>query len=388
MKINVFDPTKIISASNNIRGSGIQAQYYSTDGGISWGTTTLGSLFRDSVDGDDEHHSDPTVDWTSDSRAWSATLGIRGHNVIRLKGRSYVSTDFGATWQQDATWSGEQTQVDKEMMWVDRSATKVDGSPNPYFDNIYLVWSNGSPAFMNRRVASSGRWGVPIQVSGAEPVGRAVGSDVKTNADGEVFGFWPATGSRKIFAVKSTDGGESYGAPVPVATTYGAYSIGIPCMSLRTALIYVSGGAYKTARKNLVYGVWTDLSGEERCTQPSNAPGEKVNFSCKTRIWFTRSTDGGASWAAPVKLNDVSSRNDQFHPWLAVDESTGSLGLTYYDTVANQYGDYNGLSGHAGIFFPTWTDRRAGLYEEIWSARILDVDALSSRPVTGTPVRR
>ena len=26
----------------------------------------------------------------------------------------------------------------------------------------------------------------------------------------------------------------------------------------------------------------------------------------------------------------------------------------------NQYGDYNSLSGYAGTFFPSWTDRRNG----------------------------
>src|SRR5262249_29878438 len=34
------------------------------------------------------------------------------------------------------------------------------------------------------------------------------------------------------------------------------------------------------------------------------------------------------------------------------------------------YGDYNGLSGIAGRFFPSWTDRRNGAREEIWTAAI------------------
>jgi hypothetical protein len=38
--------------------------------------------------------------------------------------------------------------------------------------------------------------------------------------------------------------------------------------------------------------------------------------------------------------------------------------------LGNQYGDYNGLSGHAGRFFPSWTDRRSGAREEIWTAPI------------------
>jgi len=41
--IQVFelDPRRIVAASNNIEGSGRQAQYWSADGGASWGQTTL-----------------------------------------------------------------------------------------------------------------------------------------------------------------------------------------------------------------------------------------------------------------------------------------------------------------------------------------------------------
>lgn len=38
----------------------------------------------------------------------------------------------------------------------------------------------------------------------------------------------------------------------------------------------------------------------------------------------------------------------------------------------NQYGDYNGLSGFLGKFFPSWTDRRDLTFEEIWTAPISD----------------
>src|SRR5439155_13917171 len=120
---------------------------------------------------------------------------------------------------------------------------------------------------------------------------------------------------------------------------------------------------------------------------------------CKTRIWFSRSTDGGATWRSKVMLNNQASLNDQYNQAMAVDPTTGALGIIYYDTVGdaarlktdvwyqssgdggvtwtpavkittaqtdetaasansgNQYGDYNGISGFAGVFFPSWTDR-------------------------------
>ncbi len=406
IRINYLDAQKIISASNNIGGNGLQAIYYSTNGGASWSQTTLPAT------GTDQEHSDPTCDWTSDGTAWSSTLGIVG-NILRV--RNYFSTNNGATWTFDGTPSGTQTDVDKQMVWVDHSPS------SPYRNQMYAIWHNGNPAFMNRRTANpGGTWGAtPIQVSGAESSGTCIGADVKTNGAGDVFGAWPTTTNRKLLIVKSTNGGASFGTPVQIATTFDGYDIGIPAMNNRRALIYITIGAYKTATKDNVYATWTDLSGVAGCTASGNEPCPSsttcnVSSTCKTRVWFSRSTNGGATWSAPVKINNQAGLNDQFNQWMAVDESTGGIAITYYDTVndsgrkktdlwyqssnddgaswsaaqkvtggttdetisgadsGNQYGDYNSLSGNLSTFFPSWTDRRNNAREEIWTSKIVD----------------
>jgi len=397
IRINFWNPSKIIGASNAIVSGGAQAQFYSADGGVTWGQTSLPFFSTDSF------HSDPTVDWTSDGTAWSTTIGIKGST---LKMRAYKSTNGGATWTFDNTFSGAQKATDKQIMWVDHSAT------SPFKDNIYVCWHNNLPLYVNRRTGPAGSWGTPIQVSGAESSGTAIGCDVKTNSAGDAFAFWPTTSNRRVVVAKSTNGGTSWGAGVVAATTLDGYDIGVPAFASRRALIYISGGAYKTATRNEVYASWTDLSGDAGCTAAANEPGTNVASTCKTRIWFARSTNGGTTWSAPVKLNHQASLNDQFNQWLAVDETTGQIGIMYYDTVAdpgrkktdvwfqassdggvtwsaaakvttamtdetiagansgNQYGDYNGLSGYAGLFFPSWTDRRNNAKEEIWTAPV------------------
>ena len=395
IRINYWDPSKIIAGSNNISGSGQQGMYYSSDGGVTWGQTYLPLASGDSF------HSDPTVDWTSDGTAWSTTMGING-NVLKVQ--SYRSTNGGATWVFDGTVSGTQTQTDKQMQWIDHSAS------SPYKDQNYVIWHNGAPAYMNRRTSTG--WGTPIKVSGTETTGTSIGADVKTNSAGDVFGFWPDTGSRGIYVVKSTNGGASYSAPARIVTTYDSYDIGVPAFNNRRILIYVSGGTYRNGTTNNVYALWADLSGDTGCTTATNEPGASTTSTCKTRIWFSRSTDGGATWSARVKINNQSGLNDQFNPFLAVDETNGNIGAMYYDTVAdagrkkvdvyyqlstnggvsweapvkvttsmtdetvagadsgNQFGDYNSLSGHANKFFPSWTDRRNSGKEEIWTAPI------------------
>src|SRR5262245_59966345 len=318
VRINFFDPQKIIIASNNIGGSGAQAAYFSSNGGATWGQTVLPLV------GTDSFHSDPTVDWTSDGRAWSATLGIQGG---QLRGRMYLSTDNGATWTFDATFTGTQNSVDKEMIWIDHSPV------SPFFNQIYAIWHNDNSAFINRRTSAG--WQTPIQVSGAETTGTGIGGDIKTNRDGDVFRFWPDTGSRRLNVVKSTTGGATFGSPVNIATTFDGYDIGVPSFNSRRALIYLSGGAYKSPTKDMVYATWTDLTGGAGCTSSANEPGSNVASTCKTRIWFSRSTNGGTSWSAPVMINNQLSLNDQFNQWLAIDETTGAIGVIYYDTVSD-----------------------------------------------------
>ncbi|HXB71480.1 MAG TPA: sialidase family protein [Candidatus Acidoferrales bacterium] len=372
-------------------------QFYSSDGGSSWSQSSLPTVSGDNRQGD------PAVGWTSDGTAWALAVGIGSTgNVIR----SFKSTDTNhQTWTFDAILSGLQTNVDRPSLWIDRAAS-------PYKDNLYALWwdLNTGATYVARRAGPSGTWQAPQQLSGPETTGGAYGGDIKTNAFGDVFAFWPSWGKQKLFVAKSTDGGVQFGAPVPIATTNASFNIGIPAEASRGALMAIFAGAYRTATKDMVYAVWMDLAGGSGCNSPGNAPGSNPASSCKTRIFFSRSRDGAANWDPPVKINDQGSLNDQFHPRLTVDERNGDLVVIYYDTVAdsgrvkadvwmqsstddggswspavkittaqtdetssgadsgNQYGDYLGLTGLNGQYFACWTDRRSGGSEEIWGA--------------------
>jgi BNR repeat-like domain len=400
IRLDFGDPRRIIAASNASGAS--QAQFFSGNGGVTWGQSMLNLV------GNDQLHSDPTVDWTSDGTAWATTIGIQFDlfGSVYLFLRAYRSANGGQTWVFDGTISGTQNSAGKELMWVDHSPT------SPFRDTIYVIWHNDAPVFMNRRTRASGAWGTPLQISGPETTGTRIGGDITSNVLGEVFAFWHDTVSQSIFMAKSTNGGASFGAPVRVATTFGDYLMGVPASNSNPPFIYVSAAAYRDALNNFVYAIWTDLTGAAGCMVPTEAPGGNAASMCKTRIWFTRSLDGGATWQRPTILNDSPARNDQFNPRLAVDESDGTLVVVYYDTFGDatrlrtnlwyqssgdngttwsqptkvttattdettagsdpfQYGDYNGLSGNRGTFFPSWTDRRLpASREEIWSAAL------------------
>jgi hypothetical protein len=50
-------------------------------------------------------------------------------------------------------------------------------------------------------------------------------------------------------------------------------------------------------------------------------------------VFVTRSTDQGATWAPPLRVNDDPVHNgaDQFYQWLAVDPTDGAVYLQFYD---------------------------------------------------------
>ena len=330
--------------------------------------------------------------------------------------RAFKSTDGGQTWAFDATFSGSQIATDKQQMCVDSS------TGSPFRDNIYLIWHNDAPAFVNHRTADG--WQVPKLVSGDETTGTAIGSDITTNASGHVFAVWPDTGSRNLFLVKSTDGGETWTSnPVKVTKTFGSFQISVPSFAERFALVGASIAAYSGNGRNDVYVSWTDLSGDGGCDQPDSAPGVNASSPCKSRVWFIRSTDGGNTWSENAQqINGGPALNDQFNQKLRVDPASGTLGIVYYDTFAdpsrtkanlvfqasadngstwskpvtvsstqsdetnasadsgNQFGDYNGLTVAGNAFFPSWTDHRDTNPEAIFTCKITVPAAANGPP--------
>ena len=401
LRINFWNPSQVVAAANDLTDTGTQAQFYSSDGGETWQQNSLPRVLGDTL------HSDPTVDWTSDGTAWSTTIGVQfdARNDFILALRSYRSSDGGATWTFDETISGDQNEPDKQMMWVDHSPA------SPYRDNLYVCYHNSLFPYVVRRVAATGHWDPPVVLDGDPGHATGLGCDVKSNGAGAVYVFWPSTDTQRLYQAKSTDGGATWSAPRAILKTFASAFLLPPSMARRGILLYAASAAFKAGKKDLAYLAWTDLSGAAGCKTPLDAFRINAASNCKTRIWFARSTNGGKTWGRAIKLNDRKDKTDQFHPWIAVDETSGALALIYYDTAGDpnrhaanvwvqtstdsgahwttarqvssaptdettegasgfQFGDYNALSGIAGRFLPSWTDRRGGARDQIWTAPI------------------
>ena len=88
-----------------------------------------------------------------------------------------------------------------------------------------------------------------------------------------------------------------------------------------------SGGAHN----GRVYLIWTQ---------------ETPNESDNTDIMLQHSDDNGATWSAAVKLNDDHTTNSQYNPAIALDQSSGDVAVSWYDTrndLGSGSGDTDGI---------------------------------------------
>src|SRR4029450_4133021 len=74
-----------------------------------------------------------------------------------------------------------------------------------------------------------------------------------------------------------------------------------------------SGGTHN----GRVYLVWTQ---------------ETPNGSDNTDIMLQRSDNNGATWSPAIKLNDDLTTNSQYNPAIALDQSSGNVAVSWYDT--------------------------------------------------------
>ncbi|PYX95071.1 MAG: hypothetical protein DMG63_19680 [Acidobacteria bacterium] len=215
-------------------------------------------------------------------------------------------------------------------------------------------------------------------------------------ANGELFVDWNDYLAHSIIFNHSFDAGATWGTPVVISTNNLAFDIAIPSISFRGALLYPACDADRSggSHNGRLYCTWMDLT-------PRGV----------TDIFVSFSEDNGATWSPRAAVTDpLGFALDRFYPWLSVDPINGAVNISFYDTrnditgarymtdvyftqssdggatwrlpntrvssassnehdcdglfpcsainYGNQYGDYTGLVSYNGISHPFWTDSR------------------------------
>ena len=185
---------------------------------------------------------------------------------------------------------------------------------------MYVSWDrnqkNNQILYIAYSSTGGSTWSAPIKVNdGTSPFERVIGAYPAVDQNtGVVYDSWHDYARNIIFVDKSTTGGVSWGKDVAAATTHAGFGVNIGCVGGRSQ---GPAHALKVRPSGALYLVYAD-------------PVAGRGFD----ILFTKLINGGATWLAPVYLNDDAGSKDQFHPTLSV-ESNGTGGdkvtVTFYD---------------------------------------------------------
>src|SRR5450830_91813 len=401
--------------SANIYGT--QALYVSTNGGATW--VYQCAPWNPSVTGGVAgaaawFGSDPAMVWDSLGNAYAVYMLINQNGAGTSDGTAIVvakSTNSGASWSNLSIVVNHETNNslfdDKEMVAIDLTS----GQAHSHTGRMFVIWDENNV----ERVAfadppSYGTW-----TTVAVDVSTDIGGNVAVGPDGTVYAAWNhysqtggvGTGD-SLFVKKSTDGGVTWTIPLanPIVQ-HNLASFGTnnkpPAQDSRGInafpIIDVDRNA-ASAFLGRVYIVYSDFPA---------ATGSGTNLN----VYEINSTNGGTSWSTPLKVNDDAGTSaSQFFPWMNVDQSDGTLQVSWYDTRnftgnnrqtqmygarsinggvafeanlliddnganfrnavnnsdenttdsasrnANQYGDYSGMVALNRISHPLWTDSR------------------------------
>lgn len=270
---------------------------------------------------------DPSVIYDKKLATWYAadvaSLGDCGDQGVGL----WQSPD-GQTWTATTPCVSVANNNDHPLMWIDNNCE------SPYFGRIYVAWLDPSTT-VGVTVAYSddgSSWQSPTQ-----PIAYSTylwtGSIVTSpGADGTVFvtarsrddSAKPPILIDYIF--RSTDGGTTWSQATQVGSARNAAGENPICGSgygIRPNWLLVGAAQLGVGPDGVVHLVY-------------EAPGQGTDVS---DIYYTRSTDNGATWPTPTRFNTDTSSREQWMPSIAV-TNQGAVLVSWYDrrdTAASSY---------------------------------------------------
>jgi PKD repeat protein len=402
--VNPSDPNHIIAAANDYRlladpsaEHDVRAGYYvSFDGGNSWpgdGIIDISTIPDASAAGD------PAIAIHDIHNVYFSYITFSRSSIAGGVAVS-KSNDGGLTWLAPVVvaWNSATEFQDKEYLAVDTTGSIFDG-------NVYITWTrfaNDAPIYFSRSTDGGVTFSDPFQISDPSYDSNQ-GSLPVVGPDGVIYVAWLNFDTGSIRMVKSTNGGQSFGDPFPVADITQIPSP-LPGGGFRD-------NSFPTMAVDPVNGnifiAWSDFRNGD------------------ADIYFTRSTNGGSTWSEAVRINDdlFGSNAHQFFPWLSV-APDGKLFAGWYDSrldptplsepllydefvtastdggitfSPNQrtsevtadssiggfstpfIGDYSGLAATNNFVYPAWVDTRHN-QEDIYTQRIYAIQGQKDAP--------
>jgi len=275
------------------------------NGGQTWARRVIGGTISDPLG---DICCDQQLAWDRFGNLWMTYLVNENFHVLLA-----LSTDGGMSFTKVAEIApgGDQPSiaVGANSVWVSYAT-----SPGKQ------IHAFGAPV---TGLGQFGSFTTPEDVP--NPGGNGDYGDTAVGPSGQVMVTYQKNESGKggtdIFTALDPDGlgPAGFNAPVLVAHSRVGGFDPIPAQPDRTIddeanLAWERSGGAHNGR---AYLVWTQ---------------ESPNSGNNTDIELQHSDDNGATWSPAVKLNDDHTVNSQYNPAIALDQTTGNVALSWYDT--------------------------------------------------------
>lgn len=281
--------------------------------------------------------TDPNLAWDTRGRLHQVALPFNAYwgSVEQPNGDIYgiYSDDGGRTWHTGNGGSPIQPGPDastQSLNYLDKPWVAVNQLPgHPFADHVYAVWVQfnddaGLPPEIHFAVSRDrgATWSAPATVPTPVPLGPAnPWPQIAVGADGAVqltyVSYGPSgddgdvrTSPATIWSTRSTDDGASWSTATQVATTTVLRSC-----CLRGTRVHDGVVEFLDAAR--------DLPGHAYVAFERYSGGQLDVMLSATR-------DGGATWTAPVRVNDDAAATDQFQPEVAAGPG-GAVAVAFYD---------------------------------------------------------
>jgi hypothetical protein len=386
--MNPINPYQIIVGSNT------DNYYTSDDGGITWQHGVITSSYG--------VNCDPVIVADTSGNFYYFHLVPDLSRVVCQK-----MEGFTPPWSNGSfTAVYNDYDIDKEWATYD-----------PFTNNLYTSWTrfntwgstnpdDSTDIFLSKSTDRGLTWGDQKLISSiggnaTGGFGSVHGSYPTTGPAGEVYvAWWSPAG---LMFDRSTDQGETWlSTDINITGFPVQWIVGIP--GIQTGVSFPVTACDRSGGPNdgTIYVNWTD----------------KRSGSNDANIWLAKSTDGGTTWSAPIRVNNDGPGRHQFFNYMTIDQATGKIYIVFYDrrnytdtrtdvylavsadgggTFENYrisetpfipystafFGHYIGISAHNDHVFATWMRMDDGNLT-LWGA-VIDPATVGVPREPGTP---